>query len=444
MPKDTILLAYSGGLDTSVCVKWLQEKHDANVVTLTVDLGMVEMEPIRQRALQTGAVDALTVDGREEFVKNYVFPALQAGAVYEEQYPLATALGRPLIAKYMVEAAHRVGAIAIAHGCTGKGNDQVRMDVSAGALDPNVKVIAPVREWGWNREEELEYAAAHDITIPTSNSRFSTDENLWGRSVEAGELEDPWAEPPEDAYLWTKPVGKTPDSPTYVEIAFEGGIPNLIDGEEMGSVELVEHLNDLAGRNGVGRIDHVENRLVGIKSREIYESPAGVVLHAAHKALESLTLSKDQARMKNTVAQEYSDVVYNASGSPPTAATSPPTLRAPRDTSQAPSVCGFTRATAPSWAARPLGDSTATSSPLTTGETSSTTAPPKASSPSTAFPSAPKPPNNPKTPNPRRRHHQPIVGAGFKPALPPVVAVPFSELHAILSAAKRSRRISLW
>ena len=213
MPKDTILLAYSGGLDTSVCVKWLQEKHDANVVTLTVDLGMVDMEPIRQRALQTGAVDALTVDGREEFVKNYVFPALQAGAVYEEQYPLATALGRPLIAKYMVEAAHRVGAIAIAHGCTGKGNDQVRMDVSAGALDPNVKVIAPVREWGWNREEELEYAAAHGISVPTSNSRFSTDENLWGRSIEAGELEDPWAEPPRTLTSGPSPSAKPPMPP---------------------------------------------------------------------------------------------------------------------------------------------------------------------------------------------------------------------------------------
>ncbi len=311
MPKDTILLAYSGGLDTSVCVKWLQEKHNANVVTLTIDLGMVDMAPIRQRALDIGAADALTVDGREEFVKNYVFPALQAGAVYEEQYPLATALGRPLIAKYMVEAAHRVNAVAIAHGCTGKGNDQVRMDVSAGALDPNVKVIAPVREWGWNREEELEYAAAHGIEVPPSNSSYSTDENLWGRSIEAGELEDPWAEPPEDAYLWTKAIAETPDDPTYVEISFQGGIPTLIDGEEMGAVQLVEHLNDLAGRNGVGRIDHVENRLVGIKSREIYESPAGVVLHAAHKSLETLTLSKDQARMKTIVAQEYSDVVYN-------------------------------------------------------------------------------------------------------------------------------------
>ena len=224
MPQDTILLAYSGGLDTSVCVKWLQQKHNAKVVTLTVDLGMVDLEDIRQRAVKIGAADALTVDGREDFIRGYVFPALQAGAIYEEQYPLATALGRPLIAKYMVEAAHRVGAAAIAHGCTGKGNDQVRMDVSAGALDPGLKVIAPVREWGWNREEEMEYARCHGIAVQEANSRFSTDENLWGRSIEAGELEDPWAEPPEDAYLWTSPIANAPDKPTYLEIAFEVGV----------------------------------------------------------------------------------------------------------------------------------------------------------------------------------------------------------------------------
>ena len=311
MPQDTILLAYSGGLDTSVCVKWLQEKHNARVVTLTVDLGMVDLEDIRRRAVQIGAADALTVDGREDFVRDYVFPALQAGAIYEEQYPLATALGRPLIAKYMVEAAHRVGAKTIAHGCTGKGNDQVRMDVSAGALDPQLKVIAPVREWGWNREEEMEYARRHGIAVQEANSRFSTDENLWGRSIEAGELEDPWSEPPEDAYAWTSPIASAPDKPTYLEIAFEAGIPLHLDGEDMRPVDMIEHLNVLAGRNGVGRIDHIENRLVGIKSREIYESPAGVVLHTAHKALESMTLSKNQARMKQYVAQEYSDVVYN-------------------------------------------------------------------------------------------------------------------------------------
>ena len=311
MAKETILLAYSGGLDTSVCVKWLQEKHDARVATLTVDLGMVDLEDIRRRALKIGAAEALAVDGREEFIRDYVFPALKAGAIYEEQYPLATALGRPLIAKYLVEAARRMGASAIAHGCTGKGNDQVRMDVSVGALAADLRVIAPVRGWGWNREEEIEYASGHGVPVPTANSRFSTDENLWGRSIEAGELEDPWAEPPEEAFAWTSPVADTPEEPTYLEIGFEAGAPISIDGEEMGGVDMVEHLNGLAGRNGIGRIDHIENRLVGIKSREVYESPAGVVLHAAHGALEAMTLSKDQARMKQRVAQEYSDVVYN-------------------------------------------------------------------------------------------------------------------------------------
>lgn len=311
MPKETILLAYSGGLDTSVCVKWLQEKHEARVVTLTVDLGMVDLEKIRQRALFIGASDALTIDGREDFVQEYIYPALKAGAIYEEQYPLATALGRPLIAKYMVEVARRIKASAIAHGCTGKGNDQVRMDVSVGALAPELKVIAPVREWGWNREEEVAYAKLHGIPVEERNNRFSTDENLWGRSIEAGELEDPWMEPPEDAFIWTNPIFKTPDNPLYIELAFDKGVPTRLDGEDIRPVDLVEHLNALAGQHGVGRIDHIENRLVGIKSREVYESPAATVLHAAHKALETMTISKNQARLKQLVSQEYSDVVYN-------------------------------------------------------------------------------------------------------------------------------------
>ncbi len=311
MAQETILLAYSGGLDTSVCVKWLQEKLDAKVATLTIDLGMVDLESIQQRALQIGAVEALTVNGKETFVENYAFPALKAGAMYEEQYPLATALGRPLIAKYLVEAARKVGATAIAHGCTGKGNDQVRMDISVGALASDLKVIAPVREWGWNREEEIEYAKYHKIPIEEKQNRYSTDENLWGRSIEAGDLEDPWREPPEDAFAWTNPVNETPDEPIYFEISFEQGVPLTLNGETMGSVDLVQHLNQLAGIHGVGRIDHIENRLVGIKSREVYEAPAAIVLHKAHMALESMTLSKDQIRMKQRIAQEYSDVVYN-------------------------------------------------------------------------------------------------------------------------------------
>ncbi|MDA0734778.1 MAG: argininosuccinate synthase [Chloroflexi bacterium] len=311
MPKDKIVLAFSGGLDTSVAVPWLKEKYDADVITLTMDLGMVDLESIKSRAMQVGAAKALTVDAKETLVNEFLFPALQAGAIYEGMYPLATALGRPLIARCLVEAAQAEGAFAVAHGCTGKGNDQVRIDVGVVALAPEIKVIAPIREWGMSREDEVNYARERNIPINASKSRFSVDENLWGRSAEAGELEDPWAEPPEEAYEWTKPVNDTPNDPTYLEIHFEQGIPTTLDGESMGGTALINHLNTLAGTNGVGRIDHVENRLVGIKSREIYEAPGAVVLHAAHQALEAMTLSKDQARTKARIAQEYADVVYN-------------------------------------------------------------------------------------------------------------------------------------
>jgi argininosuccinate synthase len=311
MAKPKIVLAYSGGLDTTVAVPWLQEKYDADIITLTIDLGMVELEPIRQRALSIGASEAITVDGRETLVNEFLFPSLQAGTIYEEQYPLATALGRPLIARYLVEAAKEHEAYAIAHGCTGKGNDQVRIEVGISALGPEIDVIAPIRDWGMSREDEIEYGQSRNLPINANRSRFSTDENLWGRSVEAGELEDPWLEPPEDAYLWTSPVANTPDDPAYVEIHFEEGIPTAVDGESMGGVDLVNHLNTLSGTHGIGRIDHVENRLVGIKSREIYECPAATLLHAAHTSLEAMTLTKDQARMKARVAQEYADVIYN-------------------------------------------------------------------------------------------------------------------------------------
>ena len=311
MAKPKIVLAYSGGLDTTVAVPWLQEKYDADIITLTIDLGMVELEPIRQRALSIGATEALTVDGRETLVNEFLFPSLQAGTIYEEQYPLATALGRPLIARYLVEAAKRHDAYAIAHGCTGKGNDQVRLEVGISALGPEIDVIAPIRDWGMSRDDEIEYGQARNLPINANRSRFSTDENLWGRSVEAGELEDPWLEPPEDAYAWTSPVTSTPDEATYVEIHFEHGIPTAVDGESMGSVALVNHLNTLSGTHGIGRIDHVENRLVGIKSREIYECPAATLLHVAHTSLEAMTLTRDQARMKARISQEYADVIYN-------------------------------------------------------------------------------------------------------------------------------------
>lgn len=311
MAKDKIVLAYSGGLDTSVAVPWLQEEYGVDVVTLTIDLGMVDLEAIRERAMQVGAAKALTVDGRETLVREFLFPALQAGAIYEEQYPLATALGRPLIARCLVDAARAEGAYAVAHGCTGKGNDQVRIDVGVAALAPELKVIAPIRDWGMSREDEIEYGQARNLPINPGKSRFSVDENLWGRSAEAGELEDPWREPPEDAYAWTNPVSQTPDTPAYLEIRFEQGIPTAVDGESMAGVDLIRHLNALAGEHGVGRVDHLENRLVGIKSREVYETPAAVVLHAAHKALETLTLSKEQSRAKARIAQEYADMVYN-------------------------------------------------------------------------------------------------------------------------------------
>ena len=311
MPENRIVLAYSGGLDTTVAVPWLKEKYDAEIITLTVDLGMVDLESISQRALSIGAADAVTVDGKETLVDEFLIPSLQAGTVYEDQYPLATALGRPLIARYLTEAAREYGAHAVAHGCTGKGNDQVRLEVGVAALAPELQVIAPIRDWGMSRDDEIEYAQARNLPISARNSRFSTDDNLWGRSVEAGELEDPWLEPPEEAYAWTNPVSAAPDEPSYVEVHFESGAPTAVDGENMTGVDLIRHLNVLAGGHGVGRVDHVENRLVGIKSREIYEAPAAVALHTAHKALEAMTLSKEQARTKARIAQEYSDVIYN-------------------------------------------------------------------------------------------------------------------------------------
>jgi len=320
-----VVLAYSGGLDTSVAIHWIKEKYNLDVITLTVDVGNErDLAAIAARARQIGAVKALVVDGRADFVRYFVWPALQAGAIYEGQYPLATALARPLIAHLLVETAHAEGAVAVAHGCTGKGNDQVRFDVSINTLAPALKIIAPVREWSMTRDNEIAYAAEHGIPIQVTNaSPYSVDQNLWGRSIECGILEDPWAEPPEEVYAWTA----NPDlyeqpgapsinrgataGPTYLEITFQHGIPVALNGEESDGVALIETLNKLAGMHGIGRIDHIENRLVGIKSREVYEAPAAVVLHAAHCALESLTLSRDQSRFKEVVAAEYARLIYN-------------------------------------------------------------------------------------------------------------------------------------
>lgn len=311
--KDKVILAYSGGLDTSAAIRWIAEKYDMDVIALSIDLGMErDYESIRQKALKVGAIKAAVVDAKDVFINEYVFPALQADAIYEGQYTLATALARPLIAKLMVETALQEGATAVAHGCTGKGNDQVRFDVSTAALAPQLKVIAPAREWGMTREETIEYAKQHEIPVPvTVASPYSIDENLWGKSIECGVLEDPWVEPPEDIFTWTKSPTDAPDEPSYIEIGFERGIPTSLDGQGLSGAALVEKLNSLAGEHGVGRIDHLENRLVGIKSREIYEAPAATVLLSAHLALEQMTLSRDQLRFKQKVAQEYADLIYN-------------------------------------------------------------------------------------------------------------------------------------
>ena len=308
-----IVLAYSGGLDTSVAVRWLADKYDAEVVAVTMDLGQgKELDDIRERALAVGAVRAHVVDVREEFAQQYILPSLQAGAIYEGKYPLATALGRPLIAKKLVEIAAIENAGIIAHGCTGKGNDQVRIDVSARALNQAIRVVAPAREWGMTRPDEIEYARAHSIPIPASvDNPYSTDTNLWGRSIECGVLEDPWEEPPDDIYTLTRSPEESPDVPAYVEVEFEAGVPTKVNGVAMPLTELINSLETIAGAHAVGRIDMIENRLVGIKSREIYEAPAATVLHTAHRELEALVIPKDLERIKHDLARTYADLVYN-------------------------------------------------------------------------------------------------------------------------------------
>ncbi len=308
-----VVLAYSGGLDTSVAIRWIKEKYKLDVIAVTIDVGNErDFSAVRQKALDVGAIKAVVIDAKETFVHHFLFPALQADAIYEGQYTLATALSRPLMAKLMVDIALKEKASAIAHGCTGKGNDQVRFEVGINAMAPNLKIIAPAREWDMTREETINYAQRYNIPIPvTVSSPYSIDENLWGKSIECGALEDPWTEPPEDAYTWTKSPLKAPNKPGYVEIGFEQGIPVSIDGKKLDGISLIRQLNELAGEHGVGRVDHVENRLVGIKSREIYEAPAATVLLQAHQALEALTMAKDQLRFKQKVAMEYADLIYN-------------------------------------------------------------------------------------------------------------------------------------
>lgn len=312
MKKEKIILAYSGGLDTSVAIAWLKKEYDVIAVCMDVGEGK-DLDFIRDKALKIGAIESHMLDVKEEFAETYVLPALQAHAYYEQKYPLVSALSRPLISKKLVEMAHAKGATAIAHGCTGKGNDQVRFEVAVSALDPSLKVVAPVREWKWTREEEIEFAKKHGVPIPADlDNPYSIDQNLWGRANECGVLENPWNEAPEDVFGITTAPEKAPDTPEYVEIEFYQGKPTAINGEKLSLANLISKLNDIAGAHGVGRIDHVENRLVGIKSREVYECPGAITLLKAHKELEDLTLVREVSHFKPILENELSNLIYNA------------------------------------------------------------------------------------------------------------------------------------
>lgn len=312
MSKPKVVLAYSGGLDTSVAIKWLQDKG-YDVIALGLDVGEgKDLDFVKEKALQVGAVQSYSIDAKKEFAEEYALPVLQAHALYEQKYPLVSALSRPLISKKLVEIAEQFGAEAVAHGCTGKGNDQVRFEVSIQALNPNLKVLAPVRDWQWSREEEIEYAKENGIPIPVDlDSPYSIDQNLWGRSNECGVLEDPWVTPPEDAYELTVALEDTPDMPDVIEIGFEQGIPVTINNKNYALEDLIMELNTLAGKHGIGRIDHVENRLVGIKSREVYECPGAMTLIKAHKELEDLTQPREVAHFKPIIEQKMTELIYN-------------------------------------------------------------------------------------------------------------------------------------
>lgn len=316
MGRDRCILAYSGGLDTSVAIRWIQENYDLDVIALAMDVGQErqDLEFVRQKALAIGAVESIVKDVREEYVEDFLSRALQANALYENKYPLLSALSRPVIVRHLVEEAHRHAAAYVAHGCTGKGNDQVRFEVGIAALDPDLKVIAPVREWELKtREEEMEWAAERGIPVPTTKaSPYSIDDNLWGRAIECGVLEDPWVEPPEDIYTLTAD-SRAPvcDEPEYAEISFKKGIPVALDGERMSFHDIIVRMNKLAGKHGFGRIDMIENRLVGLKSREIYEVPGALTLITAHKALEDLCLEREVLHYKLGVEQKWAELVYN-------------------------------------------------------------------------------------------------------------------------------------
>ncbi len=311
--RDKIVLAYSGGLDTSISIKWIQEKYDFDVITMTVDVGQgSNFKDIEEKSKIIGAIKHYSIDAKEEFVKNYIFRAIKANALYEGKYPMSAALSRPLIASKLVEIAKKEGAVGVAHGCTGKGNDQVRFDVTIKSLEPNLKIIAPIREWDLSRDEELKYARENKIPLVfEKNKIYSIDQNLWGRSIESGPLEDPSNEPPEDVFEWTESPESAIDKPEYLTIDFREGIPCAINGESLEAVTLIENLNNVAGKHGIGRIDHMEDRLIGIKSREVYECPAATVILEAHKDLEKTVLTKHELSFKKLVDDQWTFLVYS-------------------------------------------------------------------------------------------------------------------------------------
>ncbi|HUZ84888.1 MAG TPA: argininosuccinate synthase [Gaiellales bacterium] len=311
--SDTIVLAYSGGLDTSVALRWLSQEYGAEVVAVLVDVGQgIDVETVTRRAAQAGAADVLVVDARDEFAREFVLPVLQAGALYEGRYPLVSALSRPLISRHLVAVARERGAGAVAHGCTGKGNDQVRFETAVAALAPDLAVLAPVRDWGMTREQEISYAHEHGIEVPVkSGAAYSIDHNLWGRSIEAGPLEDPWFEPPAEAFALTMAPERALSAPQEVVVAFERGVPVAIDGEPLDLVKLIGRAGALAGAHGVGRVDMIENRLVGIKSREVYEVPAAVLLMTAYAGVAELTVECNLAHTRAELAGRYAGLVYN-------------------------------------------------------------------------------------------------------------------------------------
>lgn len=315
MAKEKCVLAYSGGLDTSVCIKWLQDEKNLDVIAVVGEVGQEHegLEEVKQRALATGAIECIIADMREDFAADYLSKALYANAHFENKYPLVSALSRPLISKYLVDTAHKYGAKYVAHGCTGKGNDQVRFETSIQALDPTLEIIAPVREWDMHtRQEEMDWAEAHGVPVPTTKSKpYSIDDNLWGRAIECGVLEDPMNRPPLDIYTMTTDPEKAPDEATEITIEFKAGLPVAIDGEQMSYLDIIAKMNEIAGANGFGRIDMIENRMIGVKSRECYEAPGALALIEAHRGLEDMCLEREVLRYKLHIEHDWATLVYN-------------------------------------------------------------------------------------------------------------------------------------